>query len=124
MSDRVLGIPRVVWIVAAMVLAVLAAAAALLPPRGTPGLEIADLGDTLAMVLHGVGYALLAFCVMLAQRSPRLAPTALGLVAYGFFLEMTQGVLGLRSVELGDMIANAGGVLVGVAVALLVPRPA
>lgn len=105
-----------------MVLAVLAAAAALLPPRGTPGVEIADLGDNFALVLHGLGFALLAFSVMLAQRAPRTLPTAVGLVMYGAFLEMTQLALGLRSVQLGDVLANAGGVLVGVSLALLVPR--
>ena len=123
MSARVLGLPRTVWIIASMVLAVLAAAAALLPPRGTPGVEIADLGETLAMVLHGIGYAVLAFAVMLAQRNPRLVPTAVGLILYGAFLEMTQWVIGLRSAQLGDVLANSGGVLVGVAVALVVPRP-
>lgn len=123
MSERVLGLPRTVWIIASMVLAVLAAAAALLPPRGTPGVEIADLGETLAMVLHGIGYAVLAFAVMLAQRNPRLVPTAVGLILYGAFLEMTQWVIGLRSAQLGDVLANSGGVLVGVAVALVVPRP-
>ena len=122
-SERVLGLPRTVWIVASMVLAVLAAAAALLPPRGTPGVEIADLGETLAMVLHGVGYAVLAFAVMLAQRNPRPVPTAVGLIFYGAFLEMTQWVIGLRSAQLGDMLANASGVLIGVALALLLPRP-
>jgi len=123
-SERVLGLPRTVWIIASMVLAVLAAAAALLPPRGTPGVEIADLGETLAMVLHGIGYAVLAFAVMLAQRNPRLVPTAVGLILYGAFLEMTQWVIGLRSAQLGDVLANSGGVVVGVIVALPLARRA
>ena len=115
--------PRPAWRIAAFVAAAAIGVVSLLPPRGTPGVEIADLGETLAMVLHGIGYAVRAFAVMLAQRNPRLVPTAVGLILYGAFLEMTQWVIGLRSAQLGDVLANSGGVLVGVAVALVVPRP-
>ena len=64
-SPRVLGLARRDWAVAALVLVILAAVAALLPPRGTPGLQIADLGESWALLLHGLGYAFLAFCAML-----------------------------------------------------------
>ncbi len=123
MSNRVLGLPRLAWRIAAIALAGLAAIAALLPPRGTPVFEIASLGENLSLLLHGVGFAVCAFSTMIAQRTPRPAVTSFGLILYGVFLEMTQGVTGLRTTQLGDMLANASGVLVGVAVAQLLARP-
>lgn len=122
-SDSQLGLPRLAWRIAAVFLAGLAAFVALLPRSGTPGVEIEDLGDNLTLVLHGLGFALLAFVVMVAQRTPRPVVTSVGLILYGGFLEMTQGLVGYRSAQLGDMLANASGVLIGVALALLLPRP-
>lgn len=125
MSDRVLGLPRLAWRIAAIALAGVAAIVTLLPPRGTPVFEIAVLGENLSLLLHGVGFAVLAFPTMLAQRTPRPVVTSTGLILYGLFLEMTQAVTGVgRTTQLGDMLANAGGVLVGVAVAQLLARPA
>lgn len=122
MPDRELGLPRLAWRIVAILLAGLAAIATFLPPRGTPVVEVEDLGNTLAMLLHGVGFALLAFAVMFAQRTPRPVVTSVGLILYGAFLEMTQGLIGYRSAQLSDMLADAGGVLVGVSVALVLPR--
>ena len=56
------GAGRRGWAWAAIVLAFLAAVAALLPPRGTPGIEVADLGEVRALLLHFAGYAALALC--------------------------------------------------------------
>lgn len=124
MTDRVLGLPRGAWLVVAIVLAVLAAVAALIPPRGTPGIEVADLGETLATVLHGVGYAVLAATAMLAQRQPRPIPTALLVIAYGVLLEIVQGALGQRSAQWVDLAANSAGVVLGIVVALPLARRA
>ena len=106
----------------AIILAVLAAVAAVLPPRGTPGVEVADLGETQALLLHFAGYAALALSALLAQRRPRPVVTALGLVAYASVLEAVQGLVGQRSLQTQDLVANAAGVVVGVVVAWLLTR--
>ena len=121
-SPRVLGLARRDWAVAALVLVILAAVAALLPPRGTPGLQIADLGESWALLLHGLGYAFLAFCAMLGQRYPRGGRTAMALIIYGVVLELLQGLGGVRSPQIVHALANAAGVGAGVWVAVLVVR--
>lgn len=108
------------WTGAAIVLALLAAVAALLPPRGTPGMEVADLGEVRALFLHFAGYAVLALCAIRAQARPRAVLTGLGVVAYASALEVLQGVLGERSVQAQDLAANALGVVVGVLLGRLV----
>lgn len=108
------------WTGAAIVLALLAAVAALLPPRGTPGMEVADLGEVRALLLHFAGYAVLALCAIRAQARPRAVLTGLGVVAYASALEVLQGVLGERSVQAQDLAANALGVVVGVLLGRLV----
>lgn len=113
---------RRAWTWAAIILAALAAVAALLPPRGTPGVEVADLGETRALLLHFAGYAALAVCATLAQASPRVVLTALGLVAYATVLELLQRVVSERSLELQDLLANATGVVVGLLLGCLVAR--
>jgi len=105
------------WRIATAVLALLVAVVSLLPPRGTPGVEIADLGEVLATVGHAVAYAVLAASAVLAQRDPRTLLTWTVVVAYGALLEIAQGALGLRSFQLTDIAANALGALVGVLVA-------
>lgn len=102
------------WAGAAIVLALLAAVAALLPPRGTPGVEVADLGEALALALHFAGYAVLALCTVLAQGRPRVLPTALSLIAYASALEVLQGVVSERSFQAQDVVANVLGIVVGV----------
>lgn len=115
---------RVAWRVATVVLALLAAVAALLPPRGTPGVEVADLGETLALVLHFTGYAVLAFAAIRAQVTARPALTAAVLVAYGSGLEVIQWLATDRSFQFEDLLANALGVVVGVVLGWLVGRRA
>jgi VanZ family protein len=95
-------------------LLVLAAVAALLPPRGTPGVEVADLGEVLALLLHFVGYAALALSATVAQRRPRPVLTAAALAAYATGLEVLQGLLGERSFQVQDVVANVAGVIGGV----------
>jgi VanZ family protein len=114
LRSRVLGMPRAAWTVLAASLLVLAAVAALLPPRGTPGVEVADLGEALALLLHLVGYAALALSATVAQQRPRLVTTAVGLAAYATGLEVLQGLLGERSFQVQDVVANVAGVIGGV----------
>ena len=118
------GAGRRGWAGAAIVLALLAAVAALLPPRGTPGIEVADLGEARALLLHFAGYAALALCAILAQAQPRAALTAVGLTAYASALEFLQGVMSERSFQAQDLVANALGVVVGVLLGCLVARRA
>ena len=118
------GAGRRGWAGAAIVLALLAAVAALLPPRGTPGIEVADLGEVLALLLHFAGYAALALCAILAQAQPRAALTAVGLTAYASALELLQGVMSERSFQAQDLVANALGIVVGVLVGCLLARRA
>jgi VanZ family protein len=105
---------RTAWAVAALILAVLAAVAALLPPRGTPGVDVADLGETLALVLHLIGYAALALAAVMAQTTPRPVITLVVLLAYATALEGVQGLLGQRSLQAQDILANLIGIGLGV----------
>ena len=122
MTDRTLGIPRNVWSPIAAIFALIILGVSLLPPRGTPGVEIADLGETWALALHGLGYALLTMSALFAQRVPRVVVTAILVIGYGILLEFVQGMLGLRSAQISDVLANTGGVLLGVAISFMVPR--
>lgn len=115
---------RRAWAWGAIVLALLAAVAALLPPRGTPGFEVADLGELRALLLHFAGYAVLALCATLAQARPRVVLTGLGLMAYASALEVLQGVVSERSFQAQDLLANAMGVLAGVLSGWVVSRRA
>jgi VanZ family protein len=116
------GAGRRAWAGATIVLALLAAVAALLPPRGTPGVEVADLGEVRALILHFAGYAALALCAILAQARPRAVLTAMGLIAYATALEVLQGVLSERSFQAQDLVANAAGVIVGLLLGCLIER--
>ena len=117
-----MGAGRRGWAGAAIVLAVLAAVVALLPPRGTPGIEVADLGEVRALLLHFAGYAALALCAIQAQARPRAVLTAVGLIAYASALEFLQGVVSERSFQAQDLVANALGVVIGVLLGCLLAR--
>jgi VanZ family protein len=74
-------------------------------------------GDKLG---HFLGYGVLMFwfCQLYRRWRTRLG-YALGFVALGVSLEFAQRALGTRSYELYDMLANALGVALGWAAALL-----
>ncbi|MEY4169879.1 MAG: VanZ like family [Actinomycetota bacterium] len=103
------------WGIAASAVALLIGVVSMLPPRGTPGVEIADLGEVRATIGHGLAYALLAALAMLAQRQPHIAVTLAGVIGYGVLLEILQGAFGLRSFQWTDVAANALGAVAGVA---------
>jgi len=73
---------------------------------------------------HFVAYGLLMFwfCQLYAARNARIAYGA-GFIALGIALEFVQGWLGYRDFEVFDMGANAIGVLLGWAAALLFRKP-
>jgi len=70
---------------------------------------------------HFVVYGVLMF--WFAQLYPRRSLYAAGFIGLGIALEFAQGWLGYRSFELYDMLANALGVLLGWAGALLLKKP-
>jgi len=72
---------------------------------------------------HLAGYGLLMFwfAQLYAARPARIAYASL-FVAMGIALEHAQGELGYRTYEVFDMWANALGVLLGWAVALMWPK--
>ena len=113
---------RRTWGIAAILVALLIGVVSMLPPRGTPGMEIADLGELRATIGHGLAYALLAAIAVLGQRQPRIAATLAGVIGYGVILEVLQGVFGLRTFQWTDIAANALGALVGVLSVILVRR--
>ena len=121
-GDSTLGLRRRVWLVAALVLGGVIAIASVLPPRGTPVAEIADLGEIRAWAGHAIGYLLLTAAALCAQARPRPWTTLLIAVGYGVLLEAVQGLIGLRSAQLADVVANAVGALVGVGVGLWLRR--
>ena len=110
------------WGIGAAVLAILIGVVSLLPPRGTPGVEIADLGEVLATIGHALAYALLGAFTVGAQIRPRLGTTLAIVIGYGIVLEILQGVMGLRSFQVGDIAANALGAVTGAVVMLRVRR--
>lgn len=81
-----------------------------------PELDIAH-GDKLG---HFAAYGLLMF--WFSQLYLRRAAYAAGFIAMGVGLEFLQGYLGYRTYEVYDMYANALGVLLGWAAALVLPR--
>lgn len=101
---------------AAFVLALVAVAwTSLLPPDDLPsGLGLSD------KALHLIGYAVLgALAVVSGLRWP-LAIAAV--VGFGLALEVVQGVLGYRSFEWADLIADGAGAALGAAAATAVLR--
>jgi len=82
-----------------------------------PGLDF-EQADKLG---HFIAYGALMFWFsQLYQKRIRVF-YALGFIAMGIGLELVQGQLGYRSYEIFDMYANTLGVLLGWAVALMVP---
>jgi glycopeptide antibiotics resistance protein len=72
---------------------------------------------------HFAAYGLLMFwfCKLYLERRTK-ALYGLSFVAMGVGLEYIQGALGFRTFEVFDMYANALGVLLGWALALITPR--
>ncbi len=84
--------------------------ASLLPPADLP--SAFGISDKL---LHLVGYAVLgALAVASGLRWPAAVITV---IALGLALEIAQGILGYRSFEWADLLADAAGASLGVAVA-------
>lgn len=91
----------------------------MLPPRGTPGPQIADLGEVIATIGHVGGYLLLGGLIILAQRYPRPMVVWAVVSVYGALIEVIQGALGLRSFQWTDILANALGAAIGIGLAMV-----
>ena len=85
-------------------------------------MEVADLGEARALLLHFAGYTVLALCALLAQLRPRPVLTGVGLAAYATALEILQSVVSERSFQAQDLVANTAGVAAGALVGWLVAR--
>ena len=72
---------------------------------------------------HFLVYGLLMawFCLLYRKTSFRFA-YGIAFIAMGVGLEFIQGMLGYRTYEVFDMLANTIGVLLGWAAAMVVPR--
>ena len=106
------------WQIAGIVLLLLALAISLLP-------EIPFWPDNMHSpfklsdkVLHVVAFALLAlwFSGQFSRRS--FVGLAAGLLAFGGLVEVLQGMTTYRSAEWLDLTADAGGIAIGLAIAL------
>lgn len=105
------------WWVAAIVIAFAITFVSLLPPRGTPGPQIADLGEVVANIGHFTGYLLLAFSIAVALSASHPWFVWVCVSGYGAVIELVQGLVGLRSFQLTDILVNALGAGVGIWIA-------
>jgi hypothetical protein len=69
--------------------------------------------------LHFTAYAVLAFIPVFGFRIGRGIPVAASMIVLGVVLEFAQRLVPFRSFEVGDMMANALGVLSGMLLALV-----
>ncbi len=104
---------RAVW--AALVVVVVIGS--LLPAASAPMQALAafHINDK---VEHVLAYLSLAFLPALHERRRRLLYFAVGLVALGVLLEFGQLWSPGRSFEIGDMVADAAGVIAGASIGL------
>ena len=89
----------------------------LLPPTSLPmrALDQFHINDKLE---HGAAYAALAFLPAIHERQRFVIAAALGAVALGVALEFGQLYSGWRDFEIGDMVADAAGVCVGLGIGI------
>ena len=74
-----------------------------------------DLGGN-DKIGHFISYAILsAWFSLLVEQRKSLWSILFGLIAYGLFLELLQGLTSYRSGDLADAVANSLGVITGLA---------
>ena len=102
---------RAAWAVALVVVVV----ASLLPSTSKPiqALDQLEINDKIE---HMAAYFALAFLPAIHEKKKFIVAAAVGAVALGVALEYGQLYLRWRDFEIGDMIADAAGVAVGIAV--------
>lgn len=110
MSARIHNLLRLAWSVAVLVVIV----GSLIPGDSLPIRELALL-DISDKVQHFAAYAVLAFLPALHERRKAVTILAVAAVALGVLLEFGQLFSVSRDFEIGDMVADAAGVCVGLA---------
>jgi VanZ family protein len=109
---------RAVWIISILIVVI----GSLLPATSAPmrALSLLPVSDKAE---HFCAYGWLALCSMFAIAPKRAAILfALALILMGVALEFAQRLVPGRAFEVGDMAANALGVLAGISLGLLLPR--
>lgn len=102
------------WVAGGIVLALAIAVASLLPPKDLPSVQLWDKFE------HAFAYFALAAWFGGVLRRDRYPWLAIALVAFGIGIEVAQGAMGIgRTADLRDVLADAVGIAIGVAVALL-----
>jgi VanZ family protein len=101
---------RAIWLTAILVIIV----GSLLPSTSAP-MQALDAFGINDKVEHGAAYAFLAFLPAIHERKNFIIAAALGAVALGVALEFAQLYSGWRDFEIGDMVADAAGVSLGLA---------
>ena len=101
---------RILWFLAILTVVI----GSLLPGSSLPmrALDALHINDKLE---HFGAYAVLAFLPAIHERKNFIVAAALGAVALGVALEFGQLISGWRDFEIGDMVADAVGVCVGMA---------
>lgn len=104
---------RRLWVGLGLVIAAAVAVVCLMPGNNLPGLGMSD------KTKHAIAFAMLAFWFgsILVRRD--LLWLVLALVAFGALIEVAQGLMRWgRSAEFADLLADIGGTLVGLLLAL------
>lgn len=103
------------WQAAFVLLLAVVVYGSLVPPSKEPGfvLPIPD------WVQHGVAYAALMLTLLAGQRRPRYWIDAGALLVLGAGIEVLQGWLGYRMADARDLLADAVGIALGAACAML-----
>ncbi len=105
---------RLAWVLGLLVVIV----GSLLPGDSLPIRELALL-DISDKIEHFAAYAALAFLPAIHERRRAVIFMALALVGLGVLLEFGQLLSVDRDFEIGDMVADAAGVCVGISLGLL-----
>jgi VanZ family protein len=104
---------RILWLASLAAVIV----GSLLPASSAPMRMVGQLPVS-DKLLHFAAYAVLAFLPALHERGPALALALVGAVSLGVALEFAQRLSPGRNFEIGDMLADACGVLCGLILAL------
>ncbi|HZW60431.1 MAG TPA: VanZ family protein [Woeseiaceae bacterium] len=107
------------WRIAGVVLLAAAFVVALMPAMW-PQIRVRDILD-LDKALHGTAFTLLTVWFSGQYSRASYWKMAAGLLAFGAMIEVCQYMTNYRSAEWRDLYADAGGIVAGLAIALLGP---
>lgn len=104
---------RLLWILAILAVVV----GSVLPSYSGP-IRMLDRLPLSDKTEHFLGYAALAFLPALHERTRFIIAAGLGAILLGILLEFVQRYTGWRDYEVADMVADALGVVAGLAIGL------